>query len=67
MAKRQIDPQRQVLIKQLMETYNPKDVGGIQEMLKDLFADALQNALEGELEGELGYSKYDYRNKNTSN
>jgi transposase-like protein len=67
MAKRQIDPQRQVLIKQLMETYNPKDVGGIQEMLKDLFADALQNALEGELEGKLGYSKYDYRNKDTTN
>ena len=50
-----------------METYNPKDLGGIQEMLKDLFADALQNALEGELEGELGYSKYDYRKKDTTN
>lgn len=67
MARRKIDPERQALIKQLMATYQPKDVGGIQEMLKDLFADALQNALEGELEDELGYSKYDYRNKETVN
>lgn len=67
MARRKIDPERQSLIKQLMATYQPKDVGGIQEMLKDLFADALQNALEGELEDELGYSKYDYRNKDTTN
>jgi len=67
MARRKIDPERQTLIKQLMATYQPKDVGGIQEMLKDLFSDALQNALEGELEDELGYSKYDYRNKETPN
>lgn len=28
---------------------------------------ALENGLEGELEAELGYSKYDYRNKETEN
>lgn len=67
MAKRKINPERQVLIKQLLSTYGAKDVGGIQEMIKDLFADALQNALEGELEEELGYSKYDYSNKKTTN
>lgn len=67
MAKRRIDPERQVLIKQLLATYGAKDVGGIQAMIKDLFADALQNALEGELEDELGYSKHDYANKSTSN
>lgn len=27
----------------------------------------LENGLEGELEEELGYSKYDYRNKETGN
>ena len=27
----------------------------------------MENGLEAELEDELGYSKYDYRNKNTDN
>jgi len=62
MARRKNDPERQNLIKQLLTTYQFKDAGGIQEMLKELFADALQSALKGELENELGYSKYDYRN-----
>jgi putative transposase len=35
-------------------------------MLKDLLGDTLQGMLEGEMEDELGYSKYDYANKNTS-
>jgi len=36
-------------------------------MLKDLLGDTLQGMLEGEMEDELGYSKYDYSNKNTDN
>jgi len=36
-------------------------------MLKDLLGDTLQGMLEGELEDELGYSKYDYSNKDTDN
>ena len=32
-----------------------------------MVGEILENGLEGELEEELGYSKYDYRNKETEN
>ena len=34
-------------------------------MLKDLFGDTLQTLLEAEMDELLGYSKYDYKNKDT--
>jgi len=38
-----------------------------QEALKNLFGEMLQYMLEAELDNELGYSRYDYKNKNTDN
>ena len=35
--------------------------------LKKMVGEVLENGLEAELDDELGYSKYDYRNKNTKN
>ena len=35
-------------------------------MLKDLLGDTLQGMLEAEMDDHLGYSKYDYQNKETS-
>ena len=43
------------------------DVSGVQELFKELIGSVLENGLEGELEEELGYSRYDYRNKETEN
>lgn len=37
----------------------------VQEMLKDLLGDTLQGMLEAEMDQKLGYSKYDYQNKET--
>lgn len=34
-------------------------------MLKDLLGDTLQSMLEAEMDEHLGYSKYDYQNKET--
>ena len=34
-------------------------------MLKDLLAETLQKMLEAEMDETLGYSKFDYKNKNT--
>ena len=34
-------------------------------ILKDLLGDALQGMLEGEMDQKLGYSKYNYQNKDT--
>ena len=39
----------------------------VQEFFKEMVGTVLENGLEGELEEELGYSKYDYRNKQTDN
>lgn len=43
------------------------DVAGVQELFKEMVSTVLENGLEAELDEELGYSKYDYRNKQTDN
>ncbi len=65
--QRKLSNERRNLIDQLLATYKPEDAEGIQSMLKDLLGDTLQTMLEAELEEDLGYSKYDYRNKETDN
>lgn len=54
-------------LRKLLKEHKVKDAKDIQEVLKKLFGDALQEMLEAELDHELGYSKYGYRNKDTSN
>jgi putative transposase len=55
------------LLRKLVKQYNLKDTTDIKNMLKDLFGNTIQEMLEAELEEDLGYSKYDYKNKNTEN
>ncbi len=62
---RKLTEERKAFINELIEKYDIKEAGDIQEMLKDLLGDTLQNMLEAELEEKLGYSKYDYKNKDT--
>ena len=62
---RKLTPERKEFINSLLEHYNPKDAADVQEMLKDLLGDTLQGMLEAEMDDQLGYSKYDYKNKNT--
>lgn len=65
MAKKQlIDKQT---IRDLMKDGQLKDVKDIQSLLKEQFKDIMQEMLEAELDHELGYSKYDYKNKETDN
>ena len=54
-------------LKALIKEYKLKDAKDIQEMLKNLFGDTLKEMLEAELDHELGYSKYDYKSKETEN
>jgi len=54
-------------LRKLIKQYNLKDTNDIQGMLKDMFGDAIQEMLEAELEDDLGYSRYDYKNKSTTN
>lgn len=65
--QRKLTPERKAFINGLLEHYKPGTVQDVQEMLKDLLGDTLQGMLEGEMEEELGYSKYDYSNKDTDN
>ena len=70
MAKRRITPERREERKKLLELLQGagiNDVAGVQELFKEMVSTVLENGLEGELDEELGYSKYDYRNKETDN
>lgn len=70
MAKRKISPERREKRKKLLEMLQDagiNDVSGVQDLFKEMVSTVLENSLEAELEGELGYSKYDYRNKDTDN
>ena len=65
--QRKLSPERKEFINSLLEHYQPKDAQDVQDMLKDLLGDTLQGMLEAEMDQSLGYSKYDYRNKETDN
>ena len=67
---RKITPERRARRKELLELLQGAgvtDVAGVQELYKEMIGTVIENGLEGELEEELGYSKYDYRNKETEN
>ena len=65
--QRKLSPERKEFINGLLRHYQPETAQDVQDMLKDLLGDTLQGLLEAELDAELGYSKYDYANKNTDN
>ena len=70
MAKSKITTEQKEQRKKLWELLQGagiNDVAGVQELFKEMVSTVLENGLEGELEEELGYSKYDYRNKETDN
>ena len=54
-------------IRELLQMANIGSMDDIQNLFKETIAEFMENGLEAELEDELGYSKYDYRNKNTDN
>lgn len=55
------------LLRQLIDERGIKDIAGVQDLVKELTAGLIQEAMDAELEEELGYSKYDYKNKQTGN
>lgn len=54
-------------LRQMIEEYGIKDLNDVHEFVKMLTAETIQAALDAELDSELGYSKYDYKNKQTDN
>ena len=70
MTKRNRTPEenkRRAKIRKLLQAANIGSMKDIQELFKETIAEFMENGLEAELDDELGYSKYDYKNKNTDN
>jgi transposase-like protein len=54
-------------LKRLVRERKLKTTKDAENLVKELFGDIIKEMLETELEEELGYSKHDYRNKETDN
>ena len=61
------DKKRKELVRELLKLNPIKDGNDLNSLIKEMIGEVLEGALEGELESDLGYSKYDYQNKETDN
>ena len=59
--------QRRKEIAGMLDGLGVKDMDGVQDLFKEVIGTFLENGLDSELDEELGYTKYDYRNKDTEN
>ena len=70
MGRRNESPEkkrRRALIGEFLRENPIKDTNDINDLVKELISQVLENGLDGELDEELGYTRYDYRNKDTDN
>lgn len=70
MSRRNRSPEeqeRREKIRELLQASNVSSMADIQNLFKETIAEFMENGLEAELDEELGYSKYDYKNKDTKN
>ena len=58
---------RRAKIRELLQESNISSMADIQDLFKETIAEFMENGLDAELDEELGYSKYDYKNKDTDN
>ena len=58
---------RRAKIRELLQESNISSMADIQELFKETIAEFMENGLDAELDEELGYSRYDYKNKDTDN
>ncbi|WP_231038671.1 IS256 family transposase [Pectinatus haikarae] len=60
-------------MREMMKNYlkdtntNVRDGADVKNVMRDMMSVLLEGALDGELDESLGYSKYDYKNKETGN
>lgn len=59
--------ERRAKIRELLQAGTISSMDDIQNLFKETIAEFMENGLDAELDEELGYSKYDYRNKDTDN
>lgn len=58
---------RREKIRELLQMANIGSMDDIQSLFKETIAEFMENGLNAELDDELGYSRYDYKNKDTDN
>jgi len=58
---------RRAEMQEILKKLDIKDMADINELFKEMAGTVLENGLESELDEELGYSKYDYKNRETGN
>ena len=70
MTRRKRTPEeeaRREKIRELLQVSNIGSMADIQNLFKETIAEFMENGLEAELDEDLGYSKYDYKNKEGTN
>jgi hypothetical protein len=73
MAKRKSDSPQKAALREMMSTYMkennvlPKNGTDVNSIMRDMMSIILEGTLDAEMDEELGYSKYDYKNKDTDN
>ena len=61
------EQERRAKIRELLQMSNVSSMEDIQNLFKETIAEFMEDGLDAELSEELGYSKYDYKNKETDN
>ncbi len=70
MARKNRSPEeieRRAKIRELLQASNVSSMDDIRNLFKETIAEFMENGLDAELSEELGYSRYDYKNKDTDN
>ena len=65
--ERAAEKERKENLRNIMKGLDVKSFDDLKDVFKLMVGEMLENGLEGELDDELGYSKYDYRNKEGEN
>lgn len=67
MARKQRDPKKQQLARDLIEQYQLSSVEDLDEALKDLMSSTMEDFLKAEMNEHLGYEKYSSEDKSDTN
>ena len=65
--ERAAEKERKENLRNIMKGLEVKNFDDLKDVFKLMVGEMLENGLEGELDDELGYTKYDYRNKESDN
>ena len=73
MARRKSDSPQKAALREIMSNYlkendvHIKDGTDVNSIMRDMMSIVLEGTLDAEMNEELGYSRYDYKNKETDN